>query len=116
MAEFKFSCPSCNQSIICDELWCGKQIQCPSCKAELTVPQQQQTSIGSSLVPPPATGASKLSIGRPQSAPTGAAHPAQKFVPSLRSPAAPPPKKKSGLITALIVLVALGVLGVGGYF
>src|SRR5947207_9411272 len=99
MAEFKFSCPSCKQNIICDELWCGQQIQCPSCQAELVVPQQQ-ASTSSPLVPPPppAGAASKLSIGRPQAAPSGAAHPAQKFVPGLRAPAARAKPKKGGLV------------------
>jgi hypothetical protein len=39
MAEFKFSCPGCNQHIQLDELWGGHQIQCPSCQATIIVPQ-----------------------------------------------------------------------------
>ena len=116
MAEFKFNCSSCNQNIICDELWCGHQIQCPSCQAELVVPQKPSPVPGSSLVPPPPAGAaSKLSIGRPQPAPSGAAHPAQKFVPGLRQTAVAPPKK-SGMIKVLKIAAVVIVLGVGGYF
>ena len=116
MAEFKFSCPSCKQNIICDELWCGQQIQCPSCQAELVVPQQQ-ASTSSSLVPPPPPGAaSKLSIGRPQAAPSGAAHPAQKFVPGLRTPAVRAKPKKSGLLKIAGIGAVVILLGAGGYF
>ena len=122
MAELKFSCPSCNQSIICDELWCGHQIQCPACQAEVVVPQQAAATPASaapapnSLVPPPPpSGASKLSIGKPQAAPTGAAHPAQKFVAALRQPA-PVAKKKSSLTKLVPAVAVLIILGVGGYF
>ena len=40
MAELRFDCPSCKQSIACDELWGGHLIQCPSCNSEITVPQK----------------------------------------------------------------------------
>src|SRR6185436_15036885 len=119
MAEFKFACPSCKQNIICDELWCGQQIQCPSCQAAIAVPAQQAATSGSSLVPPPPPGSTpKLSIGRHQAtgAAPGAAEPTKKFIPGTQ-PLPPPPKPKSTLLPNLAkALVALIILGVGGYF
>src|SRR5436190_13131200 len=86
MAEFKFSCPSCKQNIICDELWCGQEIQCPSCQAQLVVPRQQAAE-QSSLVPkPPAAGASKLSIGKQQPSPSAPPPGGQRFVPGAMTP------------------------------
>src|SRR5437773_2425132 len=114
MAEFKFPCPACYQNIICDELWCGQQIQCPSCNAELVVPQKQTTA-GSALSPEVPRGPAKLSIGRPQAGLTGAAHPAQKFIPSLGQSKVAAPKKNILLTVAKIGAVVI-VLGVGGYF
>src|SRR6476660_6964725 len=91
MADLKFPCPSCQQNIVCDELWCGQEIQCPACKVALVVPQKEASLIPP---PPPPGSAPKLSIGRHQpaaAAPTGG----QRFVPgSLSKP--PPPKAKKG--------------------
>ena len=62
MADLKFACPHCGQEIECDELWSGHQIQCPTCRKELTVPLKPEVS-------PLATfasakpGQAKLSIG-----------------------------------------------------
>jgi len=118
MAEFKFSCPSCKQNIICDELWCGQAIQCPSCSADIVVPAQQAAP-SSSLVPkaPPAGAAPKLSLGRQQGQASPTSVPAtQRFIPGTQ-PLPPPPKRKSKLVPQLLMTVAvLGVLGVGGYF
>lgn len=47
MAEFRFSCPNCNQQIQCDAGYGGSQINCPSCKQLIVVPQS------SSMSPPP---------------------------------------------------------------
>ncbi len=38
MAEFKFSCPHCGQSIQCDERWSGQQLPCPGCRTIMIVP------------------------------------------------------------------------------
>jgi len=38
VSEFKFSCPSCGQHIQGDELWSGRQINCPACQQPLVVP------------------------------------------------------------------------------
>ena len=39
MAEFKFFCPRCGQTIQCDTGYCGSQINCPACKQTIDVPQ-----------------------------------------------------------------------------
>jgi hypothetical protein len=38
MADFKFSCPKCDQHLQCDERLGGKQIQCPACNHLITIP------------------------------------------------------------------------------
>jgi len=118
MAEFKFACPTCKQNIVCDELWCGQQIQCPSCQAELVVPQQKAAPPPASLVPaaPPPGASPKLSIGRHQPQSGAAPQASQRVIPGTR-PLPPPPKPKSRLVPQLIKTAAvLIVLGVGGYF
>ena len=39
MAEFRFPCPECGQQIQCDAGYGGSQINCPSCKQLIVVPQ-----------------------------------------------------------------------------
>ena len=39
MNEIKFACPHCQQHIVCDEGYCGYQIQCPACEGGLIVPR-----------------------------------------------------------------------------
>lgn len=38
MSEFKFECPKCRQRLQCDEQFCGREIQCPSCQVLLHIP------------------------------------------------------------------------------
>jgi hypothetical protein len=116
MADFKFSCPHCAISVECDELWCGHEIQCPSCQKEFVVPQKPAE-------PPHATLASakpaqaRLSIGSSRAqhsaAPKAVAPQVAAYEQQLK--AAKAGKKGSGMkwVTAAIVVV---VLGVGGYF
>ena len=117
MADLKFPCPSCHQSIICDELWCGQEIQCPSCQAQLVVPSQQAPE-PSSLVPkPPPAGASKLSIGKQhQSAPAAPPPGGQRFAPGAKKPVGKKTKSKDAVLKVVKVGVALIVLGAAGYF
>lgn len=61
MADMTFTCPQCQQGIQCDTQWSGKQIQCPTCQATVTVPSQQQSD--NPLVPPVPAGGTRLSIG-----------------------------------------------------
>jgi hypothetical protein len=117
MAEMRFTCPQCKQDIALDELWGGHQIQCPTCQAEISVPQQQAVAPaassppGSSLVPKPPAGGGKLSAGRTQVARTEGAlsAPVRKLV-------APPAKKTSVVVKIITTTVVLAALGVGGYY
>ena len=38
MAEFKFSCPHCQQHLQCREEFSGRQIQCPTCQVLIRIP------------------------------------------------------------------------------
>jgi len=38
MADFKFSCPHCQQHLQCREEFSGRQIQCPSCRVLIRIP------------------------------------------------------------------------------
>ena len=134
MAEIKFSCPNCSQSIKCDELWGGHQIQCPACQNNLTVPQVQaapapapaavvrggptQVRGSSAQVPPPPPSAQpRLSLGRPQhgqASEPGASTPA-KSGPVYRNYVAPK-TRKSNPMKWVGIAAAIVVLGVGGYF
>ena len=83
MSEFKFSCPNCGQHIQGDELWSGRQINCPACQQPLVVP-----SLG-----PPAPPAAELmpttpvtAVAAPRSAPAR-----QVSAPLPHQPVAPGP-------------------------
>ena len=49
MTEFKFSCARCGQHILAGANYQGLQIQCPACRASITVP-----SLAPSPIAPPA--------------------------------------------------------------
>jgi hypothetical protein len=106
MSDFKFSCPKCGQSILCDTSNAGMQIPCPACQTSLTVPAP----------PPPAPApGGKLSINKTAHAhqpppPAGAAQEAPK--PAWGAKAAPPPPKKTSLLAiAALVCSLLGGIG-----
>jgi hypothetical protein len=106
MSDFKFSCPKCGQSILCDTSNAGMQIPCPACQNSLTVPP-----------PPPAVPAAggKLSINKtahahPPPPPAGAAPDAPK--PAWGAKAAPPPPKKTSVL-AIVALVCSLLGGIG---
>jgi hypothetical protein len=117
MADMRFTCPQCSQDITCDELWGGHQIQCPTCQAEISVPQpqreapQQAAASSNPLVPKVPTGGTRLSAGRTQVARSEGALSAP-----VRQLVAAPPKKKSPIVTILVSAVVLAGLGVGGYY
>ena len=116
MADLKFACSHCGQSIECDELWSGHQIQCPTCKHEITVPPKPDA-------PPHATLASaaasqpRLSIGQSRHERSAA-------------PPPPPPQavtlqqkvnraklgEKSSPRKWVAISVAVVVVAVAGYF
>jgi hypothetical protein len=113
MAEFKFGCPSCGQGIICDDLWTGHAIQCPSCQAEVNVPANPGTPAskptGPVAVP---AGGTRLSINPSYHTTQGP----PKTAPVVRNLAPPPPKKKSPVLTIGVPFIILCGLGVGGYY
>jgi hypothetical protein len=126
MGDIKFSCPSCKQEIECDELWGGHDLACPTCNAQMTVPQLQSASAPVSKPAAPAgpvavpTGAApRLSIGghKPQqqaAAPQGAAPTGR---PGAQRPAhvmgATP---KGGAMKWVKIAAVVVILAVGGYF
>jgi hypothetical protein len=118
MADFKFSCPHCTISVECDELWCGHEIQCPSCHKEFVVPQKPAGPPHASLASAK-QGQPKLSIGTSQAqhssstkavAPQAAAleHKLQQAKSGQRSPV-------MKWVTVGIVVVVLAVGGVFAY-
>src|SRR5712671_2685364 len=42
--DIRFACPHCTQHIAIDEAGAGLQIECPDCRAPLTVPESPPTS------------------------------------------------------------------------
>ena len=95
MADLKFTCSHCKQDIECDELWSGHQIECPTCKGELTVPPKPDA-------PPHATlaaakpGEARLSIGQSR---------------HQRSAAPPPPPPQEVLIAQRLAQAKAGQKG-----
>ena len=114
MADIKFTCPHCQQGIQCDQLWCGHEINCPTCQTGLVVPHVEAApAAGNPLVPKPPSGpAPRLSAGKTQVArsvtPTGVA----------QKPFQPPAKKKTmgPVLKYALVVVGVAALGVGGYY
>ena len=113
MSDFKFDCPKCAQSIVCDTSNAGMQIPCPVCQTLLTVPK-----------PPPeahvTSSPGKLSINKTahqqhSAPPPGAANAPAKPAWGTKPAPPPPPKKKSPLIPILIVVVVIAALA-GGWF
>src|SRR6266700_1900445 len=117
MAEFKFPCPRCGQKIQCDELWSGHQLQCPSCQADLVVPQDAAADAPPPMAPPQPPPVPRLAIGRANPQPSAPpAQPPPRSAPP-RRPLAPAKAAKTGATTKLLKIGAvIIVLGVGGYF
>src|SRR2546421_5540249 len=131
MAEMKFTCPGCGQPISCDVLWGGHIIECPTCKREITVPQQQSAPVHAARTAGPAPAASgslvpepppetRLSIGQSKhEAAAGPAASAKAPQAQTGGPLGRPMgrgKKKSPAMKYVKIGVALVVVGVGGYF
>ncbi len=128
MADIKFTCPHCHQGIQCDQLWCGHDINCPTCQGALVVPHTDAPAAGSGsggggskgggasahnpLVPKPPPGAgSRLSAGVTQVArsSSGAGSPQKPFQ-------RPVEQKKSPWLKYALIVLGLGALGAGGYY
>jgi hypothetical protein len=85
MSDIKFSCPSCQQHIQCEQGYAGMEIACPSCHAKMVVPG----SI-SAPAPAPAPGL-RMSASAPPPPPTPPPAPAAtgRTCPSCGNPVAP---------------------------
>jgi hypothetical protein len=111
MSDFKFPCPKCGQSILCDTINACMTIPCPACQVNLTVPP-----------PPPAVPAAggKLSINKvaahsaPPPPPPGATGAPAKPSWGAKTTGVVVPKKTSGLaITSLVCsILGLSIFGI----
>jgi hypothetical protein len=113
MADIKFTCPHCQQEIQCDQLWGGHEINCPTCKGTMVVPQSEAPAANTNpLVPKPPSGPSpRLSAGKTQvarsSTATGA--PQKQFHHTVE-------KKQSPLLKYALIVVVVAALAAGGYY
>jgi hypothetical protein len=125
MAEFKFSCPLCQQHILCDTDYSGNRINCPSCQKEIVVPQAPPvaavppapvapSAASGMLLPPPPPP--PVSAPSPVTPPTTMA--AAAGLPIAGAPRVvdePPPKFKFTLARCGLVAVLIIGLAAGGY-
>src|SRR5258708_334287 len=120
MGDIKFSCPRCNQSIECDELWGGHELACPTCQTALTVPQiAPPPAVRAGPVAVPGKFAPRLSIGATKAPQQTAAPPAAPGVgrPGAFRPAPQRAPSSSGAAMKWVKIAAVVVvLAVGGYF
>ncbi|MDB6020321.1 MAG: hypothetical protein JWQ04_178 [Pedosphaera sp.] len=112
MSDFKFACPKCSQSIICDTSNAGMQIPCPVCQTPITVPKPQPAA-------PAVPVAGKLTINKTAHAhsapPPGAANAPAKPAWGARAVAPPPAKKKFPIVPIAVVCGILVALAVGWF-
>ncbi len=118
MAEFKFSCPQCNQHIQCDTGYSGMQINCPTCQKPIIVPQAPRvtTPPPAAAAPPPAPPQTLPGMATRVTAPSAG----RRFAGAPSLTGAPPPKPKSNALRNILVITAsivvLAGLGAGGWF
>jgi len=55
MADLKFNCPHCQQSLEAPEEMLGQQINCPSCNGAITLPNPESKQTATPPPPPPQT-------------------------------------------------------------
>ena len=113
MAEFKFYCPQCNQHILCDTSHSGMQVNCPTCKQAIIVPQAP----GSAAAPPPPPGHSSQAPPGLSTRQGTAALSGGRQLPG--APGAQPIRAKSHTLRNVLVITAVIVvfaaLGGGGW-
>ncbi len=113
MADFKFTCTKCGQDIECDELWSGHQIECPTCKTELTVPPKPDAPPHANLAAAK-PGQARLSIGQSRTERSSAPPPPPPQMATLQQQlnAAKLGKKGAAMkwitISAVVIVVAVG--------
>jgi hypothetical protein len=116
MADLKITCSHCGQDIQCDELWCGHEIQCPTCQGQFVVPPKPEAAPHANLAAAK-PGQPRLSIGQSHTAhsttPKATAPQVAAYEQQLKQARAG--KKGSGKKWLTIGAVVV-ILGVGGYF
>ncbi len=119
MAEFKFSCPLCQQHILCDVDYSGSQINCPSCQKEIVVPQPPQV-VDAPMAPCRACHLRRHHLRAASRRANSTPVPAQPSAGAPRLVDEPPPKPSSRIVLkiALCSLAAILILGLaaGGYW
>jgi predicted RNase H-related nuclease YkuK (DUF458 family)/outer membrane lipoprotein-sorting protein len=108
MAEFKFSCPQCDQHILCDTGYAGAQINCPTCNQLIVVPQAPRSAAAPPSMPP------SLSIPARQTTPAPAA-PRQFNVPGRQPVVQAKSRTLRNVLVFTSVVVVLAALGYGGW-
>jgi len=77
MAEFKFSCPHCDQHILIDDGYAGVQINCPACQKLIHVPSAPSAPVAA-RPPSPALAVQRSSPAAPAARTAYHAPPAQR--------------------------------------
>lgn len=49
MAEIRFTCPGCNQTLEAPPEMAGQGVECPTCKMQMTVPEPEAPAAGGKL-------------------------------------------------------------------
>jgi hypothetical protein len=107
MSEFKFLCPECGQKILGDGAYSGKQIVCPACQKNITVPvvtaapaaPPVTARVPTGSVPPPLPRTSQTAARSGSSPPVAARRPQQT------------PDRFSGLARASLICSVFVPLG-----
>jgi DNA-directed RNA polymerase subunit RPC12/RpoP len=107
MSDFKFACPGCGQHISASDDYVGRQINCPACRAAMTVPPNPSA-------PPAPPLVARLSVSHlgaaPPQTPVAVATPEEQGSAAFQAHMARPPKKSySGLIAGVAVVALLGL-------
>lgn len=118
MADLKFTCSHCGQDIECDELWSGHQIECPTCKKELTVPPKPEAPPHANLASAKA-GQPRLSIGQSRNDRSAAPPPPPPQMATLQQQLNQAKLAKKGnpmkWVIAGVAVIGFGVAGFFGY-
>ena len=113
MADLRFTCTHCGQEIECDELWSGREIQCPTCQAQLAVPPKSDAPPQAALASAK-PGQARLSIGQSRTERTAAPPPLPPQMATLQQQLNQAKLGKKGnpmkwvTISAVILVVAVG--------
>ena len=88
--EFKFNCPTCGQHILAATEWCGRKINCPSCQAEITIPEPPKEKKKPAPVMPPSPATHPNYSSKPIRVDLPAKEPAPATTPKPAASAAQP--------------------------